>query len=658
MVTRSAVSSLRSHLPHRSRSIKIKRGSISSVFGRSGSVKATANSARGPETFAAEETIPSEAAEGKEAAEEAAGDDEASLVPLPSSPIKIPVPTLSLRMDFDSPAQFPRFDTADAADASVRALQDPANITTGLPVSHLLRPGEGPIAGGRQLMSEALSPPTSPSRKSVIFSPFSPFSSSPVRQELCGRSSPMPGTTAQLEIGSGPFEALPGVRPLTSWEISLYDQHEIHTLGDQKAGMDDAILSLFSSHALDTGYRLQSPHITATMAKRPRSPEPAAGFTLEHHNIDTEFDAAASFDLMGEHNFDTALEDYEKSRKRRHKLSSSRASNDQAYEEGIDASLKLEQEVYCDRALPQDVPRGKTCADLTEAERERFHEVRMANIKAGAKELIIAKVNKACKTGDSMDGAMGEHAARSSFGSHSDSSLATGSAKFFTFEMPHGSAQRESSAKIETAPSRLVKALKQKRAEAARQSLENHRWLTGYPCDLHGSRFKPGDAYGPQHFPGRGEIGVPQNDAGSASSPVATKNIQASTRDRMDAIVGLTRARQASSSEELTPNNSVSLGAGSPVPSHSTPLASIPALDLTTGVEPANHGPAAPPLTFQLAVRIKNTQSSAVQERYFPGTHVAAAESAPSRRQSSFNSDLDSIPSTRTGREESGNSTS
>lgn len=120
LTPRSAVSSLRSHLHRHSnskRGSKNRRSSISNVFSRhSNSNTASVVGAQGPETF---EPPPHDA--GRESIgtgrPSVALSDNASLVPLPSSPIAIPaLPPPSLKLDLGPPvALSPFVDMGEAA---------------------------------------------------------------------------------------------------------------------------------------------------------------------------------------------------------------------------------------------------------------------------------------------------------------------------------------------------------------------------------------------------------------------------------------------------------------------------------------------------------------------------------------------------------------
>lgn len=61
--------------------------------------------------------------------------DPATLVPLPSSPIDIPVPLPVLRVDLGPPAMLSPFQMTHSDLAEIKVLQDPSNITAGLPQS-------------------------------------------------------------------------------------------------------------------------------------------------------------------------------------------------------------------------------------------------------------------------------------------------------------------------------------------------------------------------------------------------------------------------------------------------------------------------------------------------------------------------------------------
>lgn len=61
--------------------------------------------------------------------------DPATLVPLPSSPIDIPPPLPILRVDLGPPAMLSPFQLTNSDLAEIKVLQDPSNITTGVPHS-------------------------------------------------------------------------------------------------------------------------------------------------------------------------------------------------------------------------------------------------------------------------------------------------------------------------------------------------------------------------------------------------------------------------------------------------------------------------------------------------------------------------------------------
>lgn len=86
-----------------------------------------------------------------------ASKDPAAGVPLPSSPINIPPPPPTLRLDLGPPTMLSPFKPTESDIAEIKTLQDPENITTGVPLSCLLdwnSPGQlrrGIVAAGGQL---------------------------------------------------------------------------------------------------------------------------------------------------------------------------------------------------------------------------------------------------------------------------------------------------------------------------------------------------------------------------------------------------------------------------------------------------------------------------------------------------------------------------
>lgn len=202
--SRSAVSSLRLQLNRRSH--HNKRGSVSDIFRRSGSRASSVRGARGPDEYYRNSQDLSRTLSPLGKANDH-GENPASLVPLPSSPIAIPSPAIpTLKLDFGSPASlspFPSMTESDLAD--IKALQDPRNITTGVPQSNALdwdnRPNHhvasrresvfaGPLAGS--LESKTSAPGTD--CFGLTRTPFCERND-PFRQE-----SPMPGTTLPLEM--------------------------------------------------------------------------------------------------------------------------------------------------------------------------------------------------------------------------------------------------------------------------------------------------------------------------------------------------------------------------------------------------------------------------------------------------------------------------
>lgn len=128
---RSAIASLRHNLSRHSR--HSGRGSMSHVFRRS----VDASSLRGaydPENIIrnsqdTRKTTPPPAKDGDKSR------DPATLVPLPSSPIDIPPPPHILRVDLGPPAMLSPFQLTHSDLAEIKVLQDPSNITTGIPQS-------------------------------------------------------------------------------------------------------------------------------------------------------------------------------------------------------------------------------------------------------------------------------------------------------------------------------------------------------------------------------------------------------------------------------------------------------------------------------------------------------------------------------------------
>jgi hypothetical protein len=107
---------------------------MSSVFRRSGSNASSFRGACDPESIIGnlQETRNKASPLAKD------GDknrDPATLVPLPSSPIDIPPPLPILRVDLGPPAMLSPFAMTNADLAEIKVLQDPTNITTGIPPS-------------------------------------------------------------------------------------------------------------------------------------------------------------------------------------------------------------------------------------------------------------------------------------------------------------------------------------------------------------------------------------------------------------------------------------------------------------------------------------------------------------------------------------------
>ena len=129
---KTAIASLRRTLGRHSR--HSGRGSMSRVFRKSGSISSSIRGPYGPEIIVrnsqdTRKTTPSPAKLGNKSK------DPATLVPLPSSPIDIPVPLPVLRVDLGPPAMFSPFQITHSDLAEIRVLQDPTNITAGLPQS-------------------------------------------------------------------------------------------------------------------------------------------------------------------------------------------------------------------------------------------------------------------------------------------------------------------------------------------------------------------------------------------------------------------------------------------------------------------------------------------------------------------------------------------
>jgi hypothetical protein len=128
---RSAIASLRQNLSRHSR--HSGRGSVSNVFRRS----VDASSLRSAHDL---EIIVHNSQNTRKTASPLAKDgnknrDPATLVPLPSSPIDIPVPLPVLRVDLGPPAMLSPFQITHSDLAEIRVLQDPTNITTGVPTT-------------------------------------------------------------------------------------------------------------------------------------------------------------------------------------------------------------------------------------------------------------------------------------------------------------------------------------------------------------------------------------------------------------------------------------------------------------------------------------------------------------------------------------------
>jgi hypothetical protein len=130
--SKSAAASLRQTLSRHSR--HSGRGSVSNIFRRSGSNASSLRSPRDPASFVRNSQDMSKTMSPL-ARDEHTNKDPATLIPLPSSPINIPPPVPTLRLDLGPPAMLSPFNMTSADLAEIKVLQDPTNITTGMPPS-------------------------------------------------------------------------------------------------------------------------------------------------------------------------------------------------------------------------------------------------------------------------------------------------------------------------------------------------------------------------------------------------------------------------------------------------------------------------------------------------------------------------------------------
>lgn len=216
---KTAVSSLRQQLSRHSRTSK--RGSVSEVFRRTGSNASSLRGAKGPDAYYRNSVdlggISSPLTQEQEQNKDK---DSATSIPLPSSPIAIPSPQLpTLKLDFGPPALLSPFEGMKEADlADIKVLQDPKNITCGVPSSHHLPWDCGKqdprVVEHRNAATAASSTESGLKTASSQLAPFSLLSSPFVeRDDPFGRESPMPGTTLCLEVDDAtkerPNETLP-----------------------------------------------------------------------------------------------------------------------------------------------------------------------------------------------------------------------------------------------------------------------------------------------------------------------------------------------------------------------------------------------------------------------------------------------------------------
>lgn len=225
---KTAVSSLRQQLSRHSRNSK--RGSVSEIFRRTGSNASSLRGAMGPDAYYRNSVdlggISSPLTHEQEQNKDK---DSATSIPLPSSPIAIPSPQLpTLKLDFGPPALLSPFEGMKEADlADIKVLQDPKNITCGVPSSHHLPwdcGKQGPrVLEHRNAVTTASSTESGLKTISSQLAPFSLLQSPFVeRDDPFGRESPMPGTTLCLEVDDAtkerPNEALPSygecIRPV------------------------------------------------------------------------------------------------------------------------------------------------------------------------------------------------------------------------------------------------------------------------------------------------------------------------------------------------------------------------------------------------------------------------------------------------------------
>lgn len=131
LTRKSAMASLRQNLSRHSRNSG--RGSVSNVFRRNGSNASSPRGPRDPEAIVRESQDLSNTA-SQLSKDESISKDAAAWVPLPSSPINIPPPPYTLRLDLGPPAMLSPFKPTESDLAEIKPLQDPENITTGVPL--------------------------------------------------------------------------------------------------------------------------------------------------------------------------------------------------------------------------------------------------------------------------------------------------------------------------------------------------------------------------------------------------------------------------------------------------------------------------------------------------------------------------------------------
>jgi hypothetical protein len=130
--SKSVAASLRQTLSRHSR--HSGRGSVSNIFRRSGSNASSLRSPRDPASFVRNSQDLSKTMSPL-TRDENTNKDLAIMVPLPSSPINIPPPAPTLRLDLGPPAMLSPFNMTSSDLAELKVLQDPTNITTGMPPS-------------------------------------------------------------------------------------------------------------------------------------------------------------------------------------------------------------------------------------------------------------------------------------------------------------------------------------------------------------------------------------------------------------------------------------------------------------------------------------------------------------------------------------------